>query len=227
MNMFSQNIKFWGKTKQNILNSSSILVAGMGGLGCIVAENLTRAGIGKLILIDKDIIENSNLNRQILFHQNDIGKSKVETAKTKLIKINPDLEIDTYHKDITSINKVNLHKFDGIADCFDNFKSRFFLQDDVLKDQFLVHGGVTGDFGQVTTITKGITPSLQQIFPNQKEIDAPASIPQSVLTIGSIMAHEIINNLFDHPQLINKLLIIDLSDFSFEKITLSKPADLT
>ena len=81
--IFQRNIQFWGEEKQKILANSSILIAGVGGLGCAVGEILTRAGIGKLILIDKDIVEISNLNRQILFDISDIGKSKVD----ELVKI--------------------------------------------------------------------------------------------------------------------------------------------
>ena len=93
MDMFSRNIKFWGDEKQKILANSSILIAGVGGLGCTIAEALTRSGIGKLILIDKDIVEISNLNRQILYDNNDIGKSKVEVAKQKLKAINSNLNV--------------------------------------------------------------------------------------------------------------------------------------
>ena len=103
MDMFSRNIKFWGEKKQAILKDSSILIAGMGGLGCTVAENLVRAGIGKLILVDNDIITETNLNRQILFDQIDIGKSKVITAKKKLLRINSKIEIMSLEKKIESI----------------------------------------------------------------------------------------------------------------------------
>ena len=75
--IFMRNIQFWGEEKQKILAESSILIAGIGGLGCTVADILTRAGIGKLIIIDYGIIEASNLNRQILFEVSDIGKPKV------------------------------------------------------------------------------------------------------------------------------------------------------
>ncbi|OPX25805.1 MAG: hypothetical protein B1H06_06910 [Candidatus Cloacimonas sp. 4484_143] len=101
MDMFSRNIKFWGDEKQKILANSSILIAGIGGLGCTVAEVLIRAGIGKLILIDKDIVEVSNLNRQILFDQNDVGKPKVDVAKHKLKAINPELEVEVFQQDIS------------------------------------------------------------------------------------------------------------------------------
>ena len=222
MEMFSRNIKFWGDEKQKILSNSSILIAGIGGLGCTVAEVLTRAGIGKLILIDNDVVEVSNLNRQILFDQNDIGKPKVEIAKHKLHEINPELEVKVFQQDISDLKNLHLPHFEGIADCLDNFAARFELEKLLIENHFLVHGGVQNDFGQVTTILQQKTQSLKDIYPG---IHIPVSVPivpQTVIIIGSMMAQEIINNLFGKPQLINKLLIVELSDFSMFKVELKK-----
>ena len=224
MDMFSRNIKFWGEKKQAILKDSSILIVGMGGLGCTVAESLARAGIGKLILVDHDIITETNLNRQILFDQSDIGKTKVITAKRKLLRINNKIEIIAIEKNIESTNDISEMDFNfcGIADCLDNYKSRFILNDVMNDDQFLVHGGVKSDFGQITTIKNGVTQDLRKIFGNYKNEIEPGTIPQTVITIGSLMAHEICNNIFDKPQLLNKMLIVELSDFSMFKIDLKR-----
>jgi molybdopterin-synthase adenylyltransferase len=222
MDMFSRNIEFWGEKKQALLKNSSILIAGMGGLGCTVAENLVRAGIGKLILLDNDEIEISNLNRQILYDQHDTGKSKVEVAKHKLKAINPELEIEVFQKDVSELANLHLPRFDGIADCLDNYESRFILNDALEENQFLVHGGVKNDFGQITTIKNGITQNLRQIFGDYKDEAGLGIIPQTVITIGSLMTHEIINNLFDKPQLLNKLLIVELSDFSMFKVEIKR-----
>ena len=138
MKMFSRSIKFWGDEKQNTLADSSILIAGVGGLGCTVAEILTRAGIGKLILIDNDIVEVSNLNRQILFNNDDIGKPKVKVAKQKLEAINPELKVEVFQQDISDLKDLHLPHFDGIADCLDNFASRFALENLLKEHHFLV-----------------------------------------------------------------------------------------
>jgi len=224
MDLFSRNIKFWGAEKQALLKESSILIAGVGGLGCTVAENLVRAGIGKLILLDNDTVTKTNLNRQILFDRFDIGKSKVITAQKKLLRINNEIEIIAIDKKIESIEDIRAINTDycGIADCLDNYESRFILNDALKNDQFLVHGGVKNDFGQITTIKNGITQNLKQIFGDQKDEIEPAVIPQTVITIGSLMAQEIINNIFGKPQLINKLLIVELSDFSMFKVEMKK-----
>lgn len=218
MELFSRNIKFWGDEKQKKLADSSIIIAGVGGLGCSVAEVLSRAGIGKLILIDKDEVEDSNLNRQILFDQNDIGKPKAEIAKQKLQTINPELKIEVFQQDILDLKNLHLPHFNGIADCLDNFTARFELEKLLNSERFLVHGGVQNDFGQITTIIPDKTQTLKEIYPG---LHIPVSlliVPQTVVTIGSMMAHEIINNLFEKPQLINKMLILELSDFSMFKV---------
>ena len=140
MDIFSRNIKFWGEKKHKILANSSILIAGVGGLGCTVAEVLSRAGIGKLILIDQDEVEVSNLNRQILFDQNDIGKAKVIVAERKLKAINSELEVEVFEKDISELANLHLPPFDGIADCLDNYESRLNLKVRLNEKMLIVIG---------------------------------------------------------------------------------------
>lgn len=220
--MFQRNVQFWGKEKQQKLSESSVLVAGVGGLGCLVAEGLTRAGIGKLILIDNGKVEISNLNRQILFDQTDFGKSKVKIAQRRLKAINPELEIEIFQVDIAEMKVKDLPLYDGIADCLDNFAARFYLEKLLSKQQFLVHGGVQNDFGQVTTIIPDKTQSLKEIYPGTHIPVSVSVIPQIVMLIGSLMIQEIINNLFDKPLLINSMLILELEDFSMFKVELKK-----
>ncbi|RLC46077.1 MAG: adenylyltransferase [Candidatus Cloacimonadota bacterium] len=218
--MFQRNIQFWGEDKQQILRKSSILIAGVGGLGCVVAEILTRAGIGKLILVDNDTVEISNLNRQILFAQTDLGKPKVEVAKQKLQAINPILEVTIFQNSVDDLKDLPLPHFTGIADCLDNFAARFELEKLIKQIHFLVHGGVQNDFGQITTIKLGKTQTLSEIYPGAHIPVSVPIVPQNVLAIGSLMAQEIINNLFYKPQLLNKMLILELADFSMFKVEL-------
>ncbi len=220
--MFLRNIQFWGAEKQKILTDSSILIAGVGGLGCTVAEILTRSGIGKLIIIDNGIIEASNLNRQILFEVSDIGKPKVDVAKKKLQAINTELKVEAIQKDISDLNQAHLPHFTGIADCLDNFAARFELEKLMQPEHFLVHGGVQNDFGQITTINIGKTQTLKEIYPGIHISVKVPIVPQTVLAIGSLMAQEIINNIFDKPQLINKMLILELADFSMFRVEIKQ-----
>ena len=220
--MFQRNIQFWGEDKQQILRKSSILIAGVGGLGCVVAEILTRAGIGKLILVDNDTVEISNLNRQILFAQTDLGKPKVEVAKQKLQAINPILEVTIFQNSVDDLKDLPLPHFTGIADCLDNFAARFELEKLIKQIHFLVHGGVQNDFGQITTIKLGKTQTLSEIYPGAHIPVSVPIVPQNVLAIGSLMAQEIINNLFYKPQLLNKMLILELADFSMFKVEIKR-----
>ncbi len=219
-NIFQKNIDFWGNDIQNILRKSSVLIAGCGGLGSVVSENLVRSGIGKLILLDFDKVNKSNLNRQFLFDVDDIGFSKTVITQKKLEKINPFCEIQSINEKLTAKTDLSFLNFDGIADCFDNFESRFLLEKFLSEYKFLVHGGVSMDFGQVTTIIKNKTKKLSEIFGKIKSNDENGITPQIVNIIGSIMANEIINNLLKKPQLLNKILIFESNDFSLEFISL-------
>jgi molybdopterin-synthase adenylyltransferase len=223
--VFSTNIAFLGEERQKLLNNAAIMIAGMGGLGCTVAQNLVRLGIGKLIIVDYDKVALSNLNRQILYTAQDVGQFKVEIASENLRKINEFTEIIPINKKI--VDSQCLHKefpenkFAGIADCLDNYESRFILEELLMPDQFLVHGGVMNDFGQITTIRKKLTKSMKDLYKDVEISTRPIPvIPQTVLTIGSLMSHEIMNNIFGTPQLLNKLLITELTDFSMFKIDL-------
>ena len=223
--MFIRNLAFLGNKRQNIIANATILIAGMGGLGCIVANNLVRLGIGKLIIVDHDTVRESDLNRQILYDISDIGKLKVGIASVKLKQINPNTEIIPITKKVVNLEclmkELNDYEYNGIADCLDNYKGRFILEKLLSDEQFLVHGGVQNDFGQITTIKNKFTESLAKLYKDQNDSKEPiAVLPQTVTTIGSMMTQEIMNNLFGKPKLINKLLIVELSDFSFFQIDL-------
>lgn len=222
--IFSRSILFWGEEKQAMLPRARVLVAGMGGLGCTVSELLVRAGVGTLILLDDGVVDEPDLNRQILYTLDDLGRKKVDAASARLSSIHGHTRIipvdRKIKKDARLFEELRRHEFLGIADCLDDFKSRFILEG-LLEDRiFLVHGGVRNDYGQITTIRKDATKSLKELCP---DIDDPSPLPVCpgiVSCIGSLMAHEVLNNLWNTPRLINAMLIVELSDFSFSKIRL-------
>lgn len=219
--LFSRGTAFTGKEQLSLLQNSTILIAGMGGLGSIVSELLVRSGLGNLILIDYKEIDLPDINRQSLYTINDIGKSKLEIAKARLSEIHPFCKIKTIETMIADnplfYQTIDNLEFNGIADCLDNYASRFQLEK-LLKDQhFLVHGGVKNDFGQVTTIDK--SRSLRLLYDKfNEEIEPIPVVPEIVYIISSIMVNEIIANLCKKAKLIDKLLIVELSDFSQFKI---------
>lgn len=223
--IFSRNILTWGAEKQQILANACILVAGVGGLGSTVSEILVRSGVGQVIILDNGIVDEPDLNRQILYTLEDLGKVKVDVAAEKLSVIHKQSTIIPINRRIQENSRLFetlwQYKFQGIADCFDNFSSRFVLEQLLKEDMFLVHGGVERDYGQITTIKKNRTRMLTDLYPNVAEPDSPLPVcPQIVSCVASMMAYEVLNNLWKTPQLMNTLLIVELSDFSFSKIQL-------
>ncbi len=225
--IFARNLLFWGKDKQQKLAEASVFVAGVGGLGCTVAQILVRAGVGTLIILDNGIIDEPDLNRQILYTEDDLGKVKVEVAAKKLSAIHHHSTIipirKTLEDDPELFTSLRQYRFQGIADCFDTFRSRFVLEKLLTDDLFLVHGGVQNDYGQITTIKKHKTPLLQELYAQMEDADSPLPVcPQAVSCIATLLAHEVLNNLWGTPQLLNTLLIVELADFTFSKIQLNR-----
>lgn len=128
-------LKEVGKKGQEKLGKSKVAIVGVGALGTVAAELLTRAGVGKLILIDRDVVEESNLQRQMLFTDKDVGKSKALIAGEKLNAINPEVEVKSYAVPLNSENISLLKNADLILDCTDNLKTRFLINDFCRKNK--------------------------------------------------------------------------------------------
>jgi len=222
---YDRQIMIFGKEGQERLKSSKVAVIGVGGLGSPVAYYLAAAGIGRILLIDEQEPELSNLNRQILHWEEDLGKNpKPLSAKWKLERFNSDIKIETFVGRLTeeNVEKV-LEGVDVIVDCLDNFETRFLLDEYAQKRKIpLVHGAVEGTFGQVTTIVPGKTKSLREIFSSVRERKGKFPIIGATAgVVGSIQAMEVIKLLtgFGEP-LLNKLLLIDLAYNTFDVVEL-------
>jgi molybdopterin/thiamine biosynthesis adenylyltransferase len=157
----------FGVEGQKKLKRSHVVVAGLGGLGCSASLYLTCAGIGHVTLIDCDRVELSNLNRQILHYEEDIGEGKPFSAAQKLAKLNSLIEVTPVFNEITEHNAREIIKGANLViDGMDNIKTRFILNKACVAEGIpFVHGGVHGLFGEVTTIIPGRTPCLACIFP--------------------------------------------------------------
>jgi len=221
---YDRQIMIFGKEGQEKLKRAKVAVVGVGGLGSPVAYYLAAAGIGTLLLIDEQKPELSNLNRQILHWEEDIGRPKPLSAKWKLERFNSDIRIETFVGKLTAENiEEVLEGVDVIVDCLDNFETRFLLDDYSQKKGVpLVHGAVEGTFGQVTTIVPGKTKSLREIFPNVKEKKGKFPIIGAAAgVIGSIQAMEVIKLLTGLGEpLLNKLLLVDLAYNTFDVVEL-------
>ncbi len=222
---YDRQIMIFGKEGQEKLKGSKVAVVGVGGLGSPVAYYLAAAGIGTILLIDEQKPELSNLNRQILHWEEDLGRNpKPESAKWKLERFNSDIKIETFvgHLDESNIDEV-LEGVDIIVDCLDNFETRFLLDEYAHRKRIpLVHGAVEGTFGQVTTVVPGVTKSLGEIFPRVGERKGKFPIIGATAgVIASVQVLEVIKLLTGLGEpLLNKLLIVDLAFNTFDIVEL-------
>jgi len=154
-----------GQEGQEKISKANIAIIGMGATGSNSAELLARAGIGSLTLIDRDIIEESNLQRQTLFRESDISLPKAFVAKEKLEKINSKIKIKAYFKDINYKNIEELKKPDLILDCCDNMQTRFLLDEYCYKNNIpWIYTGIIESTGMLFKIVPKKTPSFKDIF---------------------------------------------------------------
>jgi len=213
-----------GKVGQEKLKSAKVLVAGCGGLGCPVLLYLAAAGIGNLGLVDFDTVSESNLQRQILYSAEDIGKSKVAVAKQKLEKQNPFINVNAYNLKLDKTNVLDLlNNYDIIVDGTDNFSSRYLLNDAcVMLGKPLVSGSVFKFEGQVTVFNFQDGPTYRCLYP---EPPAPGEMPScndigvvGVIPgiIGLLQANEVIKIMIGAGEILSgKLLTIDALSMQF------------
>lgn len=232
---FSRQIilKNIGSIGQKKIKKAKILIIGVGGLGCPVAEFLTRAGVGSIGIIDNDLVSLSNIHRQSLYDINDINKSKVRCAKNKLNKINPKTSIKSYNVRIDEKNAAKLIKqYDFIVDGSDNFKTKFLINDNSLKlKKFLVVGAINKFDGHLFTYNfkNKKTPCLRCFFQEEKISDDILNCEyEGVLgtvagIIGTLQANEVLKQILNIGQNLNeKILILDLLNLVFRKVKITK-----
>ncbi len=225
-----------GTKGQEKLKKSKVLVIGAGGLGCPVLKYLTAAGVGQIGIIDFDVVDETNLQRQILFDVSDIGKSKAETAKLKLQKQNPLVSINAFNTKLTTHNAISIFsKFDIIVDGTDNFSTRYLVNDAcVLTGKILVSGSIFKFQGQVSIFNyenkKGeLGPTYRCLFPiPPSSDDTPSCSEIGVLgvlpgIIGTFMANETLKIIIGIGELLSrKLLLVDALSMSFNTIELKR-----
>ncbi len=185
----------FGEKGQKRLKNAHALVAGVGGLGSPVAMYLTTGGVGRITLVDSDRVSLSNLNRQLLHFEGDVNAEKVESAREKLVLMNSSVQVYPVKGKITpEACEVLLKEVDVVVDCLDNMSSRYTLNEACYKMRIpLIHGGVYGMMGQLTTILPGQTPCLECIFP--KESEKKVTIPVFGPTAGFIASLQALETL--------------------------------
>ena len=226
-------LKKVGVAGQKKLLKSSVLIVGAGGLGSPIAIYLSALGIGKIGIVDKDKVEISNLSRQIIFQVNDVNKKKSLAAINKLKKINPDVRLEAFNKNLTMVNINQIaKKFDLIVDGSDNFRTRFLINDYCLKNKkILVSGAISKFDGQVYTFnfTKENSPCLRCFIPKMpSNPDVDNCEYEGILgplagIIGSIQANEAVKEILGIGNtLCGYILIIDALKLTFRKVKLNK-----
>lgn len=224
-------LRDFGMESQLKLKASKVLVIGAGGLGCPALQYLAAAGVGTLGIIDSDSVHESNLQRQILFKHSDVGKNKAETARLRLLELNPFISIDAYATRITTHNALEiLRPYDVVLDGSDNFPTRYLLNDAcVLLNKPLVYGSVLeyeGQVGVFNLTTNGtFTSNYRDIFPTPPNSGIVPNCSQAGVLgvlpgmIGSMQANEVIKILTGQGEpLTDKLLIIDSTSMDITQI---------
>lgn len=225
-----------GEAGQRRLLGSRALVCGCGALGSVLANTLARAGVGKLRIVDRDFVDLTNLQRQVLFDEEDVASRlpKAVAAAEKLRRINSAIEIEPI---VADVDAGNLERFaegvDVIVDGTDNFETRFLVNDVAVKHGIpWVYGGCLGAEGQTLTILPGETPCLRCVIPEPPPPGASptcdtAGIMGSIINvIASIQAIEAIKILSGHREAVSRTLqVFDLWDSQCRQLDVSRLRD--
>ncbi|CAM1352710.1 molybdopterin-synthase adenylyltransferase MoeB [Tenacibaculum insulae] len=207
-----------GEKGQLKLKQAKVLVIGAGGLGCPVLQYLTAAGVGNIGIIDDDVVDQSNLQRQILYTIDDIGFSKAETAAKRLSKLNPFVNFSVYKEKLTSENAILLfEKYDVIVDGSDNFSTRYLTNDAaIITGKPLVYGAIFKFEGQVSVFNYKESATYRCLYPTPPKPDeSPNCSEIGVLgvlpgIIGGLQANETIKIICEIGEVLaNRLLMYD------------------
>ena len=225
-----KNIGIIGQKK---ILSSKVLIIGAGGLGSPVIEFLSRAGVGKIGIVDNDKVSLSNLHRQSLYNTSDVGKFKVKIAKDKIKKINPNTKVKTYKIRLDNMNfKKIINEYDYIVDGSDNFTTKFLLNDFCLRfKKFLVTGAISKFDGHMFTFdfnNKKI-PCLRCFFQESKISDDLLNCESEGILgtvagiVGNMQANEVLKKILNIGNNIDGyIFIIDLLNLNFRKVKIKK-----
>ncbi|MFB6134958.1 MAG: ThiF family adenylyltransferase, partial [Halanaeroarchaeum sp.] len=224
-----------GPDGQKALLDAEVLVVGAGGLGSPVIQYLAAAGVGVLHLIDDDVVERSNLQRQTIHGDDDVGRPKVASAAEFVADLNPDVEVIPHETTLDPGNATEyVEGVDYVVDCSDNFRTRYIVNDAcTLADVPFSHGAVFRYEGQVTTFEPGPdAPCYRCLFPEAPpEGTVPDCATAGVLgavpgTIGTIQATETIKGLMDvGDRLDGRLLFYDAERLEFDEIEIKQNPD--
>ncbi len=221
-----------GETGQNRISTASVLCVGAGGLGCPALLYLAAAGIGHIGIIDFDTVDETNLQRQVLFTVDQIGQNKSEAAKERLSALNPDIEIQSYTEELTDKNAPEFfNQYDIIIDGTDNFATKFLINDVAVKTgKPFIYGSILGFDGQLAVFNHNNGPCYRCLFPEAPKGHiqncAEAGVIGAVAgMVGTAQAMEALKLIINHKSLkplTGKLWTIDMHSMENKTLSLSK-----
>ena len=228
-------LKKIGIAGQKKISSARVLIVGLGGLGCPLVLYLANTGLGNIGLVDNDKVDLSNLNRQIIFNNSDIGKFKVIQAKKYIKKINKKIKISIYKNRLTEKNIKNIiNNYDIICDCSDNFITRYLLNDYSLKNKkILISAAISKFDAQIFNFNfKKNIPCYRCFMPEipdaDNKCDTEGILPTVAGIAGTLQANEVIKSIIDNKNgLIGKMIIFDTLKLDFRKVKLTKNCNYT
>ncbi|MCD6364525.1 MAG: molybdopterin-synthase adenylyltransferase MoeB, partial [Planctomycetes bacterium] len=222
-----------GSGQENLLNSK-VLIVGAGGLGSPAALYLAAAGVGTIGLVDADVVDLTNLQRQIIHHSADVGKAKVDSAATKIRAINPDVTVRAYRQRATAQNiRQIIRDYDFVIDGTDNFPAKFLINDACFFERKpFSHAGILKFYGQLITVLPGRTTCYRCIFNAPPPAGAVPSCSQAGVlgvlagVVGALQATEAMKYLLGTGKLLTgTLLTYDALEGEFRAVNLSRNPD--
>lgn len=219
-----------GKGQKKLLDGK-VLIIGAGGLGSPIALYLAAAGVGTIGIADADVVDLSNLQRQVIHTTLDIGKPKVQSAQETMTAINPDVKVVTYQEWVRADNiMAMIADYDFIIDGTDNFAAKFLINDAcVLAGKPYSHGGILAFFGQTLTVLPGQSTCYRCVFPKPPPQDAIPSCSQAGVigvlpgVLGTIQATEAVKFLLGKGDLLTgRLLTYDALTMKFREVPISR-----
>ncbi len=220
-----------GLEGQRELKNAAVLLVGTGGLGSPLALYLAAAGVGRIGLVDFDVVDDSNLQRQVIHGTDRLGILKVESARKRMLELNPYIQVDTYNEVFTSENAARIAQgYDLLADGTDNFPTRYLINDlAALSGRPFVYGSIYRFEGQVSVFDARRGPCYRCLFPEPPPPDSVPSCAEGGVfgvlpgTVGTLQGAEVLKLILGVGEpLIGKLLLYDALDMTFQTVTLRK-----
>jgi len=226
-------LRGFGAEGQLKVKSARVCVMGLGGLGSVSSLQLAGIGVGYLRIVDRDVVDLTNLQRQLLYDLDSMGYPKVEVAAKKFQNLNPEVKVDPIATSVSEDNAEDLVKgIDVVVDAFDRFSPRFAVNRACVKHKIpFVFGGAIETYGNTTTIVPGETPCLECMFHNADDATIPTCetvgvIPPIINIIASIQVNETLEIILKgKPLLSNKILYCDVSSLSFDVFNVARRKD--